>query len=106
MNRYRRSECMGFTLVEVLIFGAISCVALLCMAQLLTKAFQMQHFLSSTEASPEAGHAMDRFVSDLKEAIPGSTQWDVLTSTMPLSFAKTRINTDTGKSETYLVTYG
>ncbi len=100
------SRRSGFTLLEVVIFGTISCVVIFCMAQFLTKPSQMQHLLSSSETPPEAAHAMDLLVNDLKEAVPGSTQWEVLTSTMPLSFAKTRENSDTGKYEPYLVAYG
>src|ERR1019366_3341157 len=106
MIRLLMSRRSGFTLLEVVIFGTISCVVIFCMAQFLTKPYQMQHLLSSSETPPEAAHAMDLFVNDLKEAVPGSTQWEVLTSTMPLAFSKTRENSDTGKYEPYLVGYG
>jgi hypothetical protein len=106
MTRTSISRPGGFTLLEVLIFGAITCLALFCITPLLTKTFQMQQRMTSGEIPPEAAHAMDLFVNDVKEAVPGSTAWDVLTSTMPLTFSKGRLTPDSGKYEATLLTYG
>jgi len=86
---YRRG---GFSLIEVLIFGSISCFAIYCVAQLLIKPYQMQKTLDASEAPREANRALDTFVNDLKEAAPGSIPWQVLGSTSPLTFAKSQAN--------------
>ena len=96
----------GFTLLEVLIFGAISAFALYSVAQLLIKPTQMQRILTASETPREAAHAMDLLVNDLKEAAPGSVQWEVLTSTTPLIFAQSRLNPDTGIFEPFPLAYG
>ena len=66
----------------------------------------MQRLMSAGETPPEAAHAMDLLVNDLKEAVPGTNQWELMTSTTPLTFAKSRLNSATGSYETTLLAYG
>ena len=96
----------GFSLVEALIFGAISCFALVCVAQWLAKPYLMQQTLTASEEPREATLAMDRLVNDLKEAAPGSMRWDLQSSTAPLVFAKSWINPDTKQVVPYALMYG
>jgi len=96
----------GFSLLEALIFGALSCFALYCVSQLLIKPAQMQRTLNASEAPHEAVHALDILVNDLKSAAPGSIQWDTQSSTSPLVFAQSRFNPDTKKFDPVVMAYG
>lgn len=85
----------GFTLIEVLIFGMITAAVLLGVSKLLIRIPQAQQLMARADIPLEGKRAMDQLVSDIKEGVPESFQWQVQSSTASLNFAKPRLNPNT-----------
>jgi type II secretory pathway component PulJ len=78
----------GVTLMEVIVFGALSAVILLGIAQWLNRPALLGRLAQVADDQRDAQRAIDRLVSDIKEADPTTVNWSVAVSTAPLVLAK------------------
>jgi prepilin-type N-terminal cleavage/methylation domain-containing protein len=82
----------AFTLIEVIITAAILAAVALAAARMLKIPFAMQGWVSEAEVERQANTALDRWVKDLKEAVPNSIPWNAPPSPASLAFEKTRFD--------------